>query len=387
MAPKRTNRLFKKAHFVNRLETSSEILRCSLPTPKLTQKELAKIVPADHTYISKMEKGLFQPTRKLALGLADALGICDPEKRNKFLLAASVLSEEDLNGFQLVKVGNNALGQAFTQGTTAQQLPSAAGAVWPGVQQILTQLQTLTAAVAQLQASVATLQQPYTTINTPSDASEVNIRKTLRQAEMRFSRIIMNWTKKDKKRRDLDEAKEYEEEWTRKVEEEGSLFIVMTGFQGMTIPEGYYDDLVKPILQRKGEEEEKIAEFMRHAILCLERRRKAFDRHVRNPANLFRHITPLRALDMYKYTGFHRPDEWARIYRGTPAKWEQQVRHMRHIIDLLDTYPNYQLGFLTDEARLSDLYKNFVWEIKGGHILKDTFTPHSVFLGSVPQLL
>jgi len=407
-----------------------DILRKSRTSAKLTQKELAENVDIDTSSVSKMEKGVFLPVRKVAVGLADTLGMSDRPitlyvsnkdkaalERFIFFLTAYVAGIEDVQEIRLVEVEDDKLGQAITQGSPAQQLPFMAGVESPELQQIFTSLQQLTAQVAHLTAEVAELKQQKgatasdvfqgdqqvvevdrpsvaqshretSTIVVPHKGIEkdttVNIRKTLRQAEMRFSRIIMNWTKKDKKRRDLDEAIKYEEEWTKKIEEEGSLFIVMMGFQGMTVPEAYYDEMVKPILERKGEEAEKIADFMRQARECLERRRVAFDRQVRNPENLFRHITPLRALDSYKYTGFHRPDEWTRIYKGNPATWEQQVRHIRRIIDLLE-YPNYQLGFLTGEIANDNLYKNFVWEIKGGHILNDTFIPHTVFLEDLEE--
>jgi transcriptional regulator with XRE-family HTH domain len=356
---------------------------------RLTQKDLAKRVPADHTYISKMEKGLFLPTRKLALGLADALGISDPEERNKFLLAAGVLNEEDLKGFQLVNVG-----QAIIQGVPAQQLPSAAG-----IQQILTQLQAVTAAVAQLTAKVAELLQSNTA--TSSDLSletprvgegaqpsaeqrpsktppiimagrgmvrdlETKMREALHIGTAVGERII-EWKKQNDKRHDLGQATEWEEKWTKVVEQKGDLFIVMRGIQGWTLPQRYYDEQVKTILESKGEEAEKVATFISHALACRERRRIAFETQVQRYK--FRHIMPIGALEEYRRTGFHRPDEWVRIFKGNPVPPETQAEHIRHIIGLLEdeAYKNYELGLLLGSAGETNFYKYFFWEIKASH--------------------
>jgi transcriptional regulator with XRE-family HTH domain len=64
----------------------------------LTQMELGRRVPIDHSYISKMEKGEFLPSREVAVKLADALGITDKTLRLKFLLEAKAVSKEDVEG-------------------------------------------------------------------------------------------------------------------------------------------------------------------------------------------------------------------------------------------------------------------------------------------------
>jgi DNA-binding XRE family transcriptional regulator len=68
----------------------------------LKQKELAERTSTDHTYISKIERGAFLPSRNLALGLADGLGISNKADRLVFLLSANVGSLEDIKGFRLV---------------------------------------------------------------------------------------------------------------------------------------------------------------------------------------------------------------------------------------------------------------------------------------------
>jgi transcriptional regulator with XRE-family HTH domain len=73
----------------------------------LTQQALADKVRVDDSSISKMEGGEFLPVRKVAVGLADALGLKGKDAKNKFLLAAGVLSEEDVKGFELVEVGGD----------------------------------------------------------------------------------------------------------------------------------------------------------------------------------------------------------------------------------------------------------------------------------------
>ena len=359
-----------------------ELLREARICAKLTQKELAKIVPTDHTYISKMEKGLFLPARKLALGLADALGITDKDARNTFLLAAGVLNQEDVQGFALVEVAR----------------PETPGELQPAADQ---KFEELKAEVQAIKAELGEVKETLTEINfalreffssqtsqqePERKASQTSPRPSHPKAQTLFAtekvrridtsakiletmtlgagvgKRIMHWMEEEDKRRKMKQAQAWEEEWTKIVEEEGNLYIVMTGFQGMTFPLNYYLDLAKPILDRGGEE----AEFIRHAITGVERRQAAFERQVRNRKNRFRHIMPINALTMYKKTGFYRPDEWTRIYKGNPASLEQQAEHLRRIIHFLQ-YPNYQLGFYTGEDAKSDLFKHVFWEIKGGH--------------------
>jgi transcriptional regulator with XRE-family HTH domain len=72
-----------------------------------SQQALANEIGVHDSYISMMEKGKDRsPSRKVALGLADALGLRDKadRKRIEFLSAAGVISAEDFEGFALVKV-------------------------------------------------------------------------------------------------------------------------------------------------------------------------------------------------------------------------------------------------------------------------------------------
>ena len=82
-----------------------ELLREARKSAGLTQQAIADKVGVDDSYISKMEKGVFEPpSREVALGLADALGIRDGKERVKFLSAAGVVNDEDWEGFALVKL-------------------------------------------------------------------------------------------------------------------------------------------------------------------------------------------------------------------------------------------------------------------------------------------
>src|SRR5207248_1983334 len=86
-----------------------ELLREARIRAGLTQEELAQEVDVSDGYICKLETGdSTSPSRKVAVKLADALGISDPEERIKFLSAAGVLHDEDWHGFDLVKVAQPA---------------------------------------------------------------------------------------------------------------------------------------------------------------------------------------------------------------------------------------------------------------------------------------
>jgi DNA-binding XRE family transcriptional regulator len=83
----------------------------------LTQKQLAEKVDIDDTSISKMEKGVFLPVRKVAVGLADAVGMNNRPvtlyvstkdraalERFVFLLEANAAGAEDVQEIRLVEV-------------------------------------------------------------------------------------------------------------------------------------------------------------------------------------------------------------------------------------------------------------------------------------------
>jgi transcriptional regulator with XRE-family HTH domain len=74
----------------------------------LTQEELAAEVHISVSYLRKMETGLSgPPSREKAEMLADTLNITDPKKRNAFFRAAGVGNEDDMEGFNLVRVLNS----------------------------------------------------------------------------------------------------------------------------------------------------------------------------------------------------------------------------------------------------------------------------------------
>ena len=88
------------------MSSLGELLRTARLRAGLTQEELGDLVDVTDGYICKLEKGdATAPSRKVALKLVHALGLSDPEARNTFLLAAGVLSEEDVQGVRLESEG------------------------------------------------------------------------------------------------------------------------------------------------------------------------------------------------------------------------------------------------------------------------------------------
>jgi transcriptional regulator with XRE-family HTH domain len=392
-----------------------EILRDARTHCGLTQKELAKSVPTDHTYISKLEKGVCLPPRKLAIGLADALGINEAEERIKFLSAAGVLSDEDLREFQLVRVGSIEGGQALTQGLPAQQLPSVAGINEAMVQHMLMLLQALTTAIpqftaavgqfmtagAQLQAQVAALLQMNTVSPTLRIASHQNpekmeprpsveqspgkapagiVRKTPeeRLAEgvgkvesSKESEVIIDWDNRIRIARTMAEIEVWDVRWTAIYQQHGSLLVLMKGLQGMTLHEDHYKARLQPIMEKK-----ETAKLFYHILERLAQRRKAFQEQVQ--AFVFRHIMPIGALDWYVQTGFSRKDDYGLILGGLPAPEHQRAADIRHIISLLKDpkYTKYHLGLLTGERSKLPIYDTSFLELKGnmGLILENLAT-------------
>ena len=63
----------------------------------LTQAQLAKRIDLDYTYISKIERGTFNPpARPKVVAWLDALGITDPVERIDYLLEAGYLGRDDV---------------------------------------------------------------------------------------------------------------------------------------------------------------------------------------------------------------------------------------------------------------------------------------------------
>ena len=380
-----------------------ELLRKSRTDAGLTQKELAGKVNIDASSVSKMEKGVFLPVRKVAEGIADTLEMSNRPltlyvstkdkaalERFIFFLTAYAAGAADVQEIRLVEVeDDNKIGQAITQGTPAQQPPSVEGADGVRLFQILfRQLQELTAQVAQLTDKVEELKQSQTSIQ--ADASQeatrvvevtqpsVIVRGKLmrRDLEAELSdlvelvqhknhggKIMTEWNRNDQPARDLTVGAKWDEQWTQIHEQEGELLVVMKGLHGMTLDKEHYKKRIKPILEKGGRR----AEFILHALERVNRRRAAFETQVLTYE--FWHIMPIGALDWYLKTGHPRPEDWAYILQGAPASREQQVADIRHIIHLLKTYDNYYLGLLTGPASNDIVYTKSFWELKGGHTL------------------
>jgi transcriptional regulator with XRE-family HTH domain len=83
-----------------------ELLKEARKRAGLSQQALADKVDVDDSYISKMENRADKPpSRYIAVKLANALGLRKKSRRRlEFLLAAGVTTEEDLEGFALVKI-------------------------------------------------------------------------------------------------------------------------------------------------------------------------------------------------------------------------------------------------------------------------------------------
>jgi transcriptional regulator with XRE-family HTH domain len=366
----------------------------------LTQGELGEKVGVGGSYISRLERGIYPPpSRDVVLGLADALGMSDKADLNRiqFLSAAGVLSDEDLQEFELVKVGGNNGGQSTTQSAPAQQLQSTAGINGAVMQQILILLQQLTATVAeltaavvQLQAQVAALQQPNTAVPTRSDVPpedpvkqapqpsgeqspgkapflivgippEEALAKGVRKVEeSKESEVIINWDRRIRPARTIAEIEKWDKYWTRIYEQQGSLLIVMKGLQGMTLHKDHYKARLQPILK-----DNETAKLLRVILDRLDRRRMAFEEQVQT--YVFRHIMPIDALDWYVQTGYSRIDDYGLILGGLPAPMHQRAADICHIIDLLEDpkYAKYHLGLLTGERSKLPIYDTSFLELKG----------------------
>jgi transcriptional regulator with XRE-family HTH domain len=154
----------------------------------LNQPELAEKVAVDKSYISKLERGIESPpSRKVAVKLVDALGISEKEDRIKFLSAAGVINDEDLEGFTLVKGGNSPGPQAISPPihsvVDTQQPPVMPAADNALLHQILDKLEALTATVSHLQADVSDLKQRAALFSSSLPAQLETDQQLLREAK------------------------------------------------------------------------------------------------------------------------------------------------------------------------------------------------------------
>ena len=77
----------------------AQLLREARKGAEVSQKELADQVGVDHSYISKIERGIYgPPVRDKVLAIADALEITGNASRAYFLLAAGCANVDDLEG-------------------------------------------------------------------------------------------------------------------------------------------------------------------------------------------------------------------------------------------------------------------------------------------------
>ena len=164
---------------------------------------------------------------------------------------------------------------------------------------------------------------------------------------------VYNWKK----------AAQWHKEITEVEKQAGNLFLVMKGFQGITVPPEIYEEQVRPIPE-KGVGD---AAVMRHTLDCIERRRTAFENHVRQYK--FHHIMPIGALVRYNELGLLSFYASSSLSGAEFATFEQQAEHIRFIIHLLTTYDNYKIGLLTGEAGENPVYNRFIWEVKGHTLL------------------
>lgn len=194
----------------------------------------------------------------------------------------------------------------------------------------------------------------------------LNLLKRWEQGEEGFQQLLR--VEQDLQK-NLAAAREWDKLVTEVEAQEGDLFLVMKGFAGNTVPDDQYREQVKPILKRGGEE----AKLIRHALNFRNKRITAFQDQVQR--HKFYQIIPMATvMEWYKETGTPSPDAWPYLFKGNPAPPAQQAKHLRAILDLLDTYSksgNYQIGLLKGDP---GQYDKVFWQVKGTHtVLLENF--------------
>lgn len=147
---------------------------------------------------------------------------------------------------------------------------------------------------------------------------------------------------------------EFEDELRKAEGQEGNRYIMKGSPSVLTLPISVYKERLRPVIS-KGDE---IADMALTLISNRQRRQKAFQQHVKNWS--YRDLCPKRSL--------WRPqkDEWKKFLGIIPETRRQRAMQLEFIVELLQTYPNYEFGLLDREDE--KLCKTF-WEIKGENVV------------------
>lgn len=95
------------------MEQFAKLLKVARTGAGLTQKELASQVGVDDSYISKIEREVYDPpTRDKVIAIADTLAITDPTERYRFLLSANCAGLDDLEALQVDATSQGAVSEA-----------------------------------------------------------------------------------------------------------------------------------------------------------------------------------------------------------------------------------------------------------------------------------
>jgi transcriptional regulator with XRE-family HTH domain len=146
----------------------------------------------------------------------------------------------------------------------------------------------------------------------------------------------------------------------------GDRYNVLDGLSSITEPLEDFADRLRREASRITSDEKIIKPWLDKTVEIRNRRLTEFPS--KNSIYKYRDICPLSALYEYRKTGKISSNDNVL----EPATKAEYVKHLRHSIDLLKVFPNYELALVDDGFR--DLHMQTWWEVKG------TDTQGTVFL-------
>jgi transcriptional regulator with XRE-family HTH domain len=350
----------------------------------IKQNALAQRIGLSPAHLNRIEKGTRKPPHvEVVLAMVEELHL-KPEEAKEFVESAGYSP-------QVLQI-SGAL--TTTQVVPAQQSPAVVGTDGAVLQQILTQLQAVTAKLSRVEADVAELKGQRDSHDEPasSQVSHLDVEEDLETQKVKgviravggenvgsalrkFARnprymLYQNWHQGEN-------VEEWEETITSVERQKGPLYLLMKGFQGITVPEIQYGGQLKEIHALGDWRAKIIDKAMEHNKERLE----YFRSQVTTRGCEFRHIMPKGALDWYLEERYHSPDAWACKWKedgNTKATYPQIALHLREVIKYLKIYDNYKIGLMDMEDCPPwvevELYHKVHWEVKVGHaVLLENF--------------
>jgi len=135
---------------------------------------------------------------------------------------------------------------------------------------------------------------------------------------------------------------EFLAEITRAEEREGERYLIMDGLSEVTVPMSITEERARNIKVENDEQREAVRTLLKHR----RRRWTAFRENLRRWS--CRDICPKSAIRRMVEEGRYSPDDSLVDLGALPETPKQVLEHLELVLNLVENYPNYELGLLDD---------------------------------------